>query len=813
MVLGALAGCLHPNSVVCEDNSLCPAGQLCDPAHHACIDQDQLDVCDGMPDLTPCTYSRGMGVCQQHVCLPTGCGNGRIDPGEMCDDGNQLGTDGCSADCSSDETCGNGVIDLALHETCDDRNHVDHDGCSSACTTEILRWQDLSTGPPARDYARAAYDASRDRIVLFGGNDAFQNVAFRDTWEWRGRWLATPPTTPPEVVPGYAMAYDHDRHKVVMEGGTQSKPTGFTYEWDGAAWNRIADGPATSDHAMGYDAHRHRMVIFGGYDQAFAPTNTTFEWDGTTWTQITTPAAPTPRISAAMTYDPDHGVILLYGGNLAPSASNNNSNELWKYDGTTWTKLAAGPPNLQLASFAYSIASHRAILFGGFTNAGAASNQTWAWNGTAWQQLAAGPPARADATLVDDGRKRLVLFGGETLPTAGGGNSVFGDTWIFDGTVWTQAPVPAARYDYAITTDTDRRRIVMFGGSTQITSSVETWELSDLGWQRVATTGPTMYTRPGMVYDEKRRQTVLFGGYPGPTNETWIWNGSAWTKKTPATSPPPRQNTPLVYDTEHETVLAYDCNGSMDGNDLWSWDGTTWTELHPQTTPPTRRSPLVGYDRIHHQLVMFGGGISVPPYIDYNDTWVYENANWRLVTPPSGLPVPSEREGFPLVWNPARGALTMIGAAGNIDDLWEWDGSWWRRISTSLAPRYRVQYNATAAPDGAGIDVLWGTSNSTVINESWQLRWDGPHAGDSCKLGSDRDGDGQVGCADSDCWTVCTPDCSPGMTCAPAASRCGDGTCDPAEDCHSCPADCTSCGAACGDFVCDPGETCPGDCP
>ena len=47
------------------------------------------------------------------------CGNGTIESGERCDDGNTVGADGCSASCTSTETCGNGFLDtttpIAFH--------------------------------------------------------------------------------------------------------------------------------------------------------------------------------------------------------------------------------------------------------------------------------------------------------------------------------------------------------------------------------------------------------------------------------------------------------------------------------------------------------------------------------------------------------------------------------------------------------------------------------------------------------------------------------------------------------------------------
>ena len=64
------------------------------------------------------------------------CGDGRVDPGEECDDGNTHGQDGCSATCKVEHLCccGNGVVEPG--ELCDDGNNIDGDGCSSTCVTE-----------------------------------------------------------------------------------------------------------------------------------------------------------------------------------------------------------------------------------------------------------------------------------------------------------------------------------------------------------------------------------------------------------------------------------------------------------------------------------------------------------------------------------------------------------------------------------------------------------------------------------------------------------------------------------------------------
>ncbi len=64
------------------------------------------------------------------------CGNGILEAGEQCDDGNLIPGDGCNPDCripgSAGENCGNGVVDEG--EECDDGNFIPGDGCNPDCT-------------------------------------------------------------------------------------------------------------------------------------------------------------------------------------------------------------------------------------------------------------------------------------------------------------------------------------------------------------------------------------------------------------------------------------------------------------------------------------------------------------------------------------------------------------------------------------------------------------------------------------------------------------------------------------------------------
>ena len=62
------------------------------------------------------------------------CGNGNVEAGEQCDDGNQVNTDICTNACQN-AVCGDGIVRAGV-EQCDDDNTTNGDGCSSVCQTE-----------------------------------------------------------------------------------------------------------------------------------------------------------------------------------------------------------------------------------------------------------------------------------------------------------------------------------------------------------------------------------------------------------------------------------------------------------------------------------------------------------------------------------------------------------------------------------------------------------------------------------------------------------------------------------------------------
>lgn len=93
---------------------LCPADQNCDRSSGVCTtlvlecagraagyaycEADSQKVCG--PDLVSLRTTSCVGKCRNGACEVPSCGDGKIELGEECDDGNMLPADGCEADCT-----------------------------------------------------------------------------------------------------------------------------------------------------------------------------------------------------------------------------------------------------------------------------------------------------------------------------------------------------------------------------------------------------------------------------------------------------------------------------------------------------------------------------------------------------------------------------------------------------------------------------------------------------------------------------------------------------------------------------------------
>ena len=277
-------------------------------------------------------------------------------------------------------------------------------------------------------------------------------------------------------------------------------------------------------HAMVYDAARSRVLVFGGRTKSGANDvflNDLWAWDGSTWSHITTSVAPPARGDMLLTYDAARQRVVLYGG----ADESGLLTDTWEWDGTAWTqKATSGPPARKHFGGGYDAARGRTVVYGGLTLADVALTDTWEWDGTSWTQRASTRPSPLDAptqAVFDTGRNALLMVVGafSTGPS---------ETWQWNGANWSVVgPGPAIAMPNA-TTGAGAASYLYSAGS----AGVATWRWNGTAWSSLATpTTPALRFGAAMAYDAARSRVVLFGGLANNaySRETWTFDGTSWS--------------------------------------------------------------------------------------------------------------------------------------------------------------------------------------------------------------------------------------------------------------------------------------------
>jgi hypothetical protein len=302
-----------------------------------------------------------------------------------------------------------------------------------------------TASPPPRDFPSMAFDATRQNVVVFGGENGASRA---DTWTWDGaNWTQQSPATSPSSRLDAAMADDPTNHQLVLFGGSTAQDTGTviggTWTWDGGAheWTHQspADSPAARQGAgMAYDPGTNGVVLFGGEGPncpgSVPYCDDTWTWDGGTgqWTRQDPQHHPSPRSHFSMAYDAATGQVVLFGGEGCQDRPGALCDDTWIWTGNDWLEQVptASPPPRYLASMAYDPTNQDVVLFGGLCAGDAfCPPDTWVWDGYDWSQLPtlATPPARYGGGMAFDPTGDAVLFGGWVQdPGADSGSFSFG---------------------------------------------------------------------------------------------------------------------------------------------------------------------------------------------------------------------------------------------------------------------------------------------------------------------------------------------------------------------------------------------------
>jgi hypothetical protein len=198
-------------------------------------------------------------------------------------------------------------------------------------------WAKGQFGPVSRCGPAMAYDATRQEIVMFGGDCVW---GMDDTWTWNRTWTQRFPRSSPPLRFNAGVAYDAEHEQVVLFGGQGNRQESDftrkdTWTWDGTTWHHhhsAVSRPGRKAMGMSYDAARQQVVFFGGDDLRGRRTDQTWTWDGVRWQRQFPAHTPSARDSVAMAYDDAAGKIVLFGG----WNGRDLFGDTWTWDGSAW---------------------------------------------------------------------------------------------------------------------------------------------------------------------------------------------------------------------------------------------------------------------------------------------------------------------------------------------------------------------------------------------------------------------------------------------------------------------------------------------
>lgn len=282
-------------------------------------------------------------------------------------------------------------------------------------TTGAPAWVQLATAnTPAPHKGQAgAYDAASNRLIVYGGclgkctplDDSVYVLANANGLGGTPTWEQLHPTggQPPSRT-NFTAVYDASNNRLIIFGGEDGIHTRYNDAWvlthanglgGTPAWTPLAPSgdlpPARRSHVAVYLPATNQMVVFGGDSRASAWLNDLWVLinanglgGASVWSQLTPGSSvPAARVTPALIYNQASNHLILYGGNHPGGALGDcwiltDANGLGGVP--EWEELAPFgdapvPRNSPLA--VYNPISQHLILFGGSTSSGMTLNDLW----------------------------------------------------------------------------------------------------------------------------------------------------------------------------------------------------------------------------------------------------------------------------------------------------------------------------------------------------------------------------------------------------------------------------------------------------
>ncbi len=328
------------------------------------------------------------------------------------------------------------------------------------------------------------------------------------------------------------------------------------YEWNGTTWTNTGGNFLNNSWGGNGIARIDSTTTMNGkmYIGLGNVTNAAqvYEYDGTTARRIG--GAGLDGSWAANTYE-DVSSMTSYKGELYVGlGSGAGDAEVWKWNGSTWTKIGGDGINSAWGTSSENNVPSMTVWNGNlYVGLGTQAYQAdiWKWDGSTWT-LVAGTLGNTIAATGVNGSWYISPRSVESMTVwndqlcAGlGGSGAYSELWCWTGTGnWTKigggsgAGVNSSWASAAAVTSLAAYKGELYAGIQGNSHQVSVWKWNGTTWTQVAgqdvnstwSDGAYTYARALTVYNGNLYFGVGYSGSSNPTGDVWRWNGSAWSQ-------------------------------------------------------------------------------------------------------------------------------------------------------------------------------------------------------------------------------------------------------------------------------------------
>lgn len=420
---------------------------------------------------------------------------------------------------------------------------------------EVWRWNGTAWSQIGGDGVNSSWSANRNMVfdIVGDGTNLYVGLGWdgaeSDVWTYNGStWTQLGGGGLNSSWPGShrsaeALTYDSG----ILYVGLGNGPGGDFWKYESSAWSIIGGDGVNNSWGLRDVNEVNVMTSYNG--KLYAGTGddsegdaTVWEFDGSDWDMVGGQA-----LNGSWARDSYDIVSSMetYNGNLYVGLGNDTGEaEVWRYNGSTWTKVGGDGINSGWADSTYEYVFSLATFNGqlcaglGWSNL---DSEVWCYNGSIWTKIG-GDGVNSSWNSGYEAVYTLLEFNGQLY--AGIGNSTNdGEVWRYNGSTWTQ-----------------------IGGDTLNSS----WGADGQGG---------IYTLA--VYDGSLIAGVS-RSFGSNWSEVWSWNGSAWTQIGGSginSSWADGDARDIGSITEYNGALYVGLNLDSAGGEVWRYNGSSWSKI------------------------------------------------------------------------------------------------------------------------------------------------------------------------------------------------------------------------------------------